>query len=169
MKKLITPFGPIDIRIDEQPVPYTAQEGKRIAGLCPDVLGRFQITVPFSPDGRKHRIACEFPADDLCERTPESGEGLECQSFFNDRGFKMSLGLSCEAGLICGDRLSDVYDYDAEYLENGMAYLILPETKTERFVFGISWIDNVSPVSPLDSRHDRAVQTWFGADPALHL
>lgn len=38
---------------------------------------------------------------------------------------------------------SDRYDYDARYLENGMSYVILAETKEEHFVFGIAWIDNV--------------------------
>lgn len=57
-----------------------------------------------------------------------------------------------------GRRWSDRYDYDARYLENGMSYVILPETKEEQFTFGIAWINNV------EDDHARDVQTWFAAD-----
>ena len=33
MGKLVTPFGKIDIRIDGEPVSYTAREGKKIKEL----------------------------------------------------------------------------------------------------------------------------------------
>lgn len=81
----------------------------------------------------------------------------------------MSIGLVCESGYIDGIRISDEYDYDADYLENGMAYLINPHTKTSRYVFGIAWIDNVSwdDSSGLESQRD--AQTWYGADPTLPL
>jgi len=125
MGKLITPFGEIDIMIDGQPVSYTAREGNKIKESCPDVLGRFQIPVHYIPDGKEHSIACVFIPGCPYERTQESGERLECQSFYNDRGFKMSVG--------------------------------------------ISWIDDVDRTDPGDGNHNRDIQTWFGADPAVSL
>ncbi len=41
-------------------------------------------------------------------------------------------------------RSSDVYDYDNDYMVDGVSYLILEETKTTRYVFGVAWIENVT-------------------------
>ena len=168
MKKLRTPFGEIKILIDGKATSYTAEEGRKLDVLCPHVLGRYQITVPFIPDGKEHTIACVFEPVCLYEKTPESGERLECQSFYNDSRFKMSIGLECESRYIDGVRASDEYDYDADYLENGMSFLIDANTKTEQYTFGIAWIDNVGWDDPIDD-NGRDVETWFGADPTLAL
>ena len=164
MDKLATPFGAIEIRIDGKPVPFFAQKGKPDV-RCPHVLGRYRIGVRFIPDGEAHTVACVFEPDCSCERTPESGERLECQSFYNDRGFKLSIGLECEAGYVGDVRASDKYDYDAAYLENGMSFLVGKHTKTERYVFGVAWIDNVSRGDTTDDNTNRDVETWYGADP----
>ena len=78
-------------------------------------------------------------------------------------------GLECEAGYINGARVSDEYDYDAGCLENGVAFLIDRNTRTERYVFGISWIDHVSWGNQTDDTIKRDVETWYGADPTLGL
>ena len=80
----------------------------------------------------------------------------------------MSIGLECEARYIDGVRASDEYDYDADYLENGMSFLIDVNTKTEHYTFGIAWIDNVGWDDPIDD-NSRDVETWYGADPTLTL
>ena len=169
MKKLITPFGEIKILIDGQEVAYSAQEGRKLEVLCPHVLGRYQITVRFIPDGEEHAIACVFEPECSYKRTPESDERLECQSFYNDSRFKLSIGLECEAGSIGGIRVCDEYDYDADYLENGMSFLIDENTKTEYYIFGIAWIDNVGWDDSIDDNNDRDIETWYGADPTLVL
>ena len=169
METLLTPFGEIEILIDGKTVPYSAQEGRKLEGLCPHVLGRYQIEVRFIPDGKAHTIACVLGPDCAYEKTPESGERLECQSFYNDRRFKMSIGLECEAGYAGDVRAAEKYDYDADYLENGMAFLIDEDTKTERYTFGIAWIDNVGWEDPADEDNGRDIETWYGADPTLAL
>ncbi len=77
MERLVTPFGEIDILIDGQRESYTVQEGRKLNNFCPDVLGRFQVTVQFIPDGQEHSIACVFIPDRPCERTQESGDRCE--------------------------------------------------------------------------------------------
>ena len=166
---LLTPLGEIIILIDGVPVSYSAQEGRKLDVLCPHILGRYQINVQFLPDGNEHTISCIFKPNCSYNRTPESGEQLECQSFYNDRRFKLSIGVECVAGYIGGVRDTDEYDYDAEYLENGMSVLIDGNTKTQHFVFGIAWIDNVGWDDPIDDNNDRDVETWYGADPSLAL
>ncbi len=168
MEKLITPFGEIKILIDGKATSYTAEEGRKLDVLCPHVLGRYQIAVQFTPDGKKHTIACVFQPVCSYKMTSESGERLECQSFYNDQKFKLSIGLECETSY-GGVRISDKYDYDADYLENGMTFLIETNTKTERYVFGIAWIDNVGWDDPTGESSDRDVETWYGADPTLAL
>lgn len=162
MGNLLTPFGEIRILIDSEPVPYEAKEGIIPGHGCPHVLGRYQISVHFIPDGKAHTIACVFEPVCLYERSAESGERLECQGFYNDQRYKMSIGVEC-------DTLSGDYDYGAEYLENGMAYLIHENTQTDHYTFGIAWIDNVGWNDPVDDNNDRDVETWYGADPTLAL
>jgi len=162
VKALLTPFGKIKILIDGKPIPYVAQRGRNLEGMCPHVLGRYQIAVHFTPDG-ENQTGLSY------ERMPESGDCLECQSFYNDCGFKMSIGLECESGYIGSVRFSDRYDYDVEYLKNGMTFLIDRNTKTKHYVFGISWIDNVGWNEQTEDNRKRDVETWFGADPTIGL
>ena len=169
MENLSTPFGEIKIFMDGKEVPYASREIGKTDVRCPHVLGRYQISVSFVPDGKKHDIACVFEPSCSYERTPESGERLECQSFYNDQRYKMSIGLEGEAGYIGGMRASGKYDYDVEYLENGMAYIVLPETRTQRYVIGIAWIDDVGRDGPADDDNDRDTETWYAADPTSAL
>ena len=60
-------------------------------------------------------------------------------------------------------------DYSAEYLNNGMSFLISSDTKTERYVFGIAWINDVGWDEPIEKNNYRENETWFGADPTLSL
>ncbi len=169
MEKLRTPFGDIDILIDGIIIDYVAQRGNDNDALWPDVHNRFRIEVNYNPDGKEHSISCVFSDNCSHKREPESGERLECQSFYNEQKIKMSIGLECESGYCGTDRISDEYDYDVEYLENGMAYIIMPDTITNKYTFGIAWIDDVGYNDPVDDEHKRDVQTWFASDPTYEL
>ncbi len=50
---------------------------------------------------------------------------------------------------------------DTEYLNNGVNYIIIGNTKTTTYVFGIAWIENVT--------EENDIQTWFGADPTYFV
>jgi hypothetical protein len=157
---LQTPFGAVEILLDGKALPYNA-EAVPLDNRCPDLPGRFGITVHISPDGLPHTLSCvlsDLPA--YAESDMESGERLELISFYAD-GVKLSVGTEAEEGFFP----NGYYDYDCAHLDHGMAYLILPQTKTESFTFGIAWIDGVP--DPDDINNPRDVQTWFGADPTL--
>ena len=64
-------------------------------------------------------------------KTPEGGERLECLSFYGTQRVKMSIGLEGE----CGRNYYE-YDYDIDYLDNGMAYVIMPEPKRRSILLG---------------------------------
>ena len=162
MSRIVTPLGKIHITIDGKDLLYNFEELEPVDVLCANVDGRFKIEIIFVPDGKNHTIECTFPKEDFIryEHSPESGERLECNSFYRGKS-KLSIGIESDAGYIDGNiRVSEAgYDYDSEYLDNGMAYVILPETKTVSYVFGICWIN--------ENTVEKDVQTWFGADPTM--
>ena len=163
MDILSTPFGDIDIQLDGTSIPYTAVKGSIGEDACPDVHDRFLISVRFVPDGRKHVLSCVFIPCCSYERTSESGEFLELQSFYNADRIKMSIGLRIEDDAYIL-RAKDALD--AEYLENGMAFLIPDKETAEKYEFGIAWIDDVGWDDPVNDENEaRDVQTWFAADP----
>ena len=161
-----TPFGDIEILLDDKPITYSVVEKEKNTNYS-DVLGCYRIIVEFVPDGKSHEIKCIIPNMIYSERGPESGEDIECQAFYNEKGEKMSICLKAETGYLPdGQRWSDKYDYDADYLDNGMSYKILANTVENKFVFGIAWIDKLVDETG-EEDHDRDIQTWFAADFTL--
>lgn len=61
--------------------------------------------------------------------------------------------------ILCETPSSESYKKRNYYMEDGVLYQIMRDTKTTKFVFGIAWIDNVTA--------ENDVQTWYGADPTL--
>ncbi|MBE6835992.1 MAG: hypothetical protein E7515_07075 [Ruminococcaceae bacterium] len=168
MYNLITPFGEIQIRADDKEIPIKVIKCGKNEKLCPDVLGLYRVEISFIPDGKKHIIRCEFIPDTDFKSFVESGENLECQSFYNDNGMKMSIGLEGDSCYNAdGKRIDGFYDYDVKYLKKGMAYSILPQTKTQKYVFGIAWINEIGSEKDKDGKRD--IQTWFGADPTISM
>ena len=160
LNMLTTPLGDIEIYIDDKKIEYVERNIRKPDKLCPDVDGRYCIEVNFLPDGKSHVISCKIK-DYISSKEDgiESGEQLELKSFYR-HNTKLSIGMEGEAGCYPdGTRASDVYDYDNDYMDDGVSYLILEETKTTRYVFGVAWIENVTA--------ENDVQTWFGADPTL--
>lgn len=157
---LITPLGDIEIYIDDKKVEYKEKNIAVSGNLCPDVNGRYAIEVDFIPDGKTHVISCKIKGHILSKADEiESGERLEVKSFYKGNT-KLSIGMEGEAGYYFdGTRSSEIYDYDNGYMENGVSYLIKEETKTTKYVFGVTWIENATT--------ENDVQTWYGADPTL--
>lgn len=154
---LITPLGEIEISIDNNPIKYVYKEIK-YDKTCKDLSGRYSIVVNFIPDGKEHIIACRIKSYTPSEKDGcETGENLELKSFYKEN-VKLSLGMEGDTWYIDGKRLSR-YDYDNHYIIDGVQYCLLSFTKTERYLFGIAWIENVN--------ENNDVQTWFGADPTL--
>lgn len=161
-----TPFGDIEILLDGRPITYSVV-GKDKNTNYSDVCGCYRIIVEFVPDGQEHEIKCIIPNMVCTERGPESGEDIECQSFYNDKGEKMSICLQGETGYLPdGRRWSDKYDYDVGYLDNGMSYKILANTVERKYVFGIAWIDKIFAENGAED-NGRDIQTWFAADFTL--
>lgn len=114
--------------------------------------------MPFTPNGKNHQISCtikNYHPSSLDEI--ESGERLVLKSFYK-KNTKLSIGAIGEA-LDNYDIITIGYDYENNYLSNGVSYEILDFTKTNQFVFAICRID--------DYTDENELQTWFGADPTI--
>lgn len=155
---LVTPLGEIEILIDDKAVLYHAIECKRDK-TCADLTGRYAITVELLPDGKDHEIQCHIKNHVVSDMDGiESGERLELKSFYHN-SCKVSIGMEGEAGYLSDGTRAGSYDYDNEYLEDGVSYITFSDTVTKDFVFGIAWIEDVN--------EENDVQTWFGADPTI--
>lgn len=153
-----TPVGDIEVRIDGKAVPFDGRSIKK-DGTCAHVDGRYALYVDFKPDGKEHSISCHILGWTVDDRDGiESGERLELKSFYKG-DVKLSIGMEGDAGYIGNERVSDSgYDYDNLYRDDGVEYYILPDTKTEHYEFGVSWIVGVND--------ENDVEPWFGADIA---
>ena len=152
------PLGIVEIKIDNHTVEYECFPVS-VDRTCSDLNGRYAIVVYFLPDKAEHTISCmiknHIPST-LDGADP--GENLGLFSLY-ERDVKVSIGVVGESGDdIRGVRQSD-YDYDTEYLTNGVQYRLLPITKTSKYIFGVAWINKVT--------EENDVQTWYGADPTM--
>lgn len=147
---LKTPLGEIIVRIDGVSVGYEPVLVKT-DHTCQNVDGRFYICITRKNNLKAHKISCEIdgyiPNENDCI---ESGEHLELKSFYREYT-KLSIGAEYD--------IDGSYDYECEYLPNGLQYNILPKTQTRNYIFGIAWINQCNEQTD--------IQTWFGADPTL--
>lgn len=155
---LETPLGIVEIKIDNHTVEYDYFPVS-VDHTCSDLKGRYAIVVYFLPDKAEHTISCRIKNHIPSSLDgAEPGENLELFSLY-ERDIKVSIGIEGESGYdIKGVRQSD-YDYDTEYLTNGVQYRLLPLTKTSKYIFGVAWIDKLTK--------ENDVQTWYGADPTM--
>jgi hypothetical protein len=156
---LSTPLGDIIILIDNKAISYNAIPVNRDK-TCMDIHGRYKIVIDFIPDGQEHQIKCLIDGyENIDDDFVETGDNLELKSFVKNN-IKLSIGMEGDSGYFSdGTRISDYYDYDNDYFDNGVSYQILKNTQTNKYVFGIAWI--------VDQRPDNEVQTWYGADPSI--
>ena len=149
---LKTQFGNIVIRFDGVSAPFSiipiANER-----LFPDVNGAFMLKYMYTCDNKVHTLRCFL---DACNATgyPESGERLEAIAFY-EQGGKLSIG--CEGWFSEPEEYG--YDYDGCYLDNGLEIEITSHTKSQAFLFGVSWLEHCT--------EENEVQTWFAADPTI--
>ena len=168
MKRLNTPFGDISIKINDKEISY---EYKKCTNdrTCLNLLGRYLIEITSIPKGEEYSISCEIVNNQSLKSEIETGEMLECISFYGEERIKLSIGAYGESWGYIGNRLMEASnDYDIEYRPNGLSYLVLKETKTDKYYFAVSWIDDVGYEDSINNYdNDRDVETWYGSDPFL--
>lgn len=154
---LKTPLGEIEIFIDNSKIEYNYKKLENDCS-CENLDGRYVIKVIFEPDGNEHKISYRIKNYiATAEDDVETGENLELKSFFKNN-IKLSIGMVGDTGYdVGGERVCNTFDYDNDYLKNGVEYCLLNFTTTKEYKFGIAWIENYTD--------ENKVQTWYGADP----
>ena len=155
---LDTPLGKIHVTWDGKLIEYRIEKAP-LYEACKDLDGRYFIHISFEPDGKEHNIDCKLVDFSPIETEPSSGERVESLEIY-EKEIKMSIATQAE--ILLRDRNGNIeddpcniYNYDVEYLETGMRYIILPITTEKEVIFGVSWMSNYDD--------DNEVQTWFGA------
>lgn len=150
---LNTPFGKIRLLVDEKPMPYKIEQLNLVSNLFPDIQARFKIS--FDYDQKKSAKSIKCVIENISASTSiESGESLEAIAFYND-STKLTLGFNCSFG----DAKDYGFDFDGQYIKDGIECLLSENTASQSFVFAISW------VAPLTENND--VQTWYASDPSI--
>jgi len=155
---LVTPLGKIALYIDKKEADYTAASWEKDK-MCSGLDGRYLLRIRFVPDGREHTISCRIqdylpsPEDGI-----ESGKRLSLKSFYKN-GAKLSIGAKGESDYLWNKIRVSEFDYDTDYLEDGVCYVVLKTTKTTDYIFGLAWLCNYT--------EKNEVQTWCGADVSL--
>lgn len=151
--ELHTPFGGIQVLVDDTVVTFEHRSIDPDKKLFPDVDAAHRINVKVKTDGETHTIRIRL-IDCEVGGNIESGETLEAISFYKNNG-KVTIG--CYASF--GDSEEYNLDYDGYYCSDGLKIETLPETQTSEFKFGVCWIKECT--------EEKDVQTWFGADPTI--
>lgn len=149
--ELRTPFGGIQVLVDDSVVKFYHCSIDPNKKLFPDADATHRINIKVKNDGKTHTVRIRLNNCDV-DGNIESGENLETISFYKNNG-KITIG--------CYASFAEDYnfDYDGGYCSDGIEIEIFPETQTEEFEFGVCWIKECT--------EQNDVQTWFGADPSI--
>ncbi len=164
--RLMTPFGKVQILIDGEEIDY---EFDKLAILenCTNVKGRYRIRLNFVPDGKAHRISCVLPDMVDFKSDYSSDASVQQITFYNKENWAIEIGIFGDMyGLNNRSSYNENQDYDVDYLDRGLCYLILKETVTKEYDFILAWIDGVDYAN-LDNCRNRLAQLWRCSDPSF--
>lgn len=147
--EIITPFGRVSMLLDGREVEFDCEKRAPHPNLFPDVDGVYRIAVNVRHHWKTRELKLQLTPIRPCETDNDSDERLECIAIYSGT-WKMSMG--------CYDPFDGDQDYDVGHgKEPRLTTVIFPTTKTERFEFGVCWINNVT--------EENEIQTLNGADP----
>lgn len=147
---LSTPFGSVELLLDDKPVIFNHRSIEPNERLFPDVEAAHRLNYDFVADGNAHTLSFKIK-ECILKGEPETGELLEAVSFYKDNN-KITLG--CTASF--GDYKDYNLDYDGTLCADGIEIYIATNTKSQTFKFGVCWIKECT------DKNDE--QTWYGAD-----
>ncbi len=166
--RLMTPFGSVHILIDGKEIDYVFEK-LTIIENCANVKGRYRIRLIFIPDGKAHSISCVLP--DMVDFESDYSSGADTQqiTFHNKENWALEIGI---IGDMYGQNNRSIYneeqDYDVDYLDRGLCYLILKETATQEYDFILAWIDGMD-YGNYDNCRGRLEQLWRCSDPSFAI
>ena len=152
---LKTPFGNVNVLFDSKAANITVQKlSLKADRICTDIEYTYFLSYEYQSDNAAHTLTCTLDRSDI-SGDAESGEHLDAISFYIGGG-KLTIGCTSDFGTL---REGD-FDFDGEYLKNGLRICIFPNTESRTFTFGVSWL--------LNATSDNEIQTWFASDPSIY-
>ena len=149
---LMTPLGGIRLKFDNNDIEYNIVKKEINHILYPDVNEVFRIKYQYTNDNMNHILKCYLDNDKMASYV-EDGENYVSIGI-NSGSIKMNIGIEGDFG--CPYVL---YDYSGSYTNSGIVIEISPNTKSQTFVFGVSWLNF--------SDTEKEIQTWFASDLTL--
>ncbi len=151
---LKTPFGNIEIYFDNAlQKKIKIEKGKQNHELYPEVAAVFLLRYFYQADQKAHTLKCVLDTEQ--KGVIESGEHLDAISFYYNGG-KMTIGCNSDFGVPAEGN----FDFNGTYLDNGLVICMDSITKSQSFVFAVSWLQKCT------DKND--IQTWFASAPTLH-
>ena len=162
-KQLILPFGRVELFFDNKPVWFNVRKVEDLPeneSNC--TVYAIDYDYDYFADGREHTLKCKFVASlPTTYNDIESGEMLE--AFTYDLISKIRVHIGCKASFDYYNEynfdFNGDYGLDSSQRFNSIILSILPETKSQRFTFGIAY-------SLIEKIKNNEVETWLAVEEA---
>ena len=160
-KQLILPFGRVELFFDDKPMWFNVRKVEDLPENESNCTV-YAIDYDYFADGREHTLKCKFVASlPTTYNDIESGEMLE--AFTYDLISKIRVHIGCKASFDYYNEYN--FDFNGDYgLDSSQRFSsiilrILPETKGQRFTFGIAY-------SLIEKIKNNEVETWLAVEEA---
>lgn len=160
-KQLILPFGRVELFFDDKPMWFNVRKVEDLPENESNCTV-YAIDYDYFADGREHTLKCKFVASlPTTYNDIESGEMLE--AFTYDLINKIRVHIGCKASFDYYNEynfdFNGDYGLDSSQRFNSIILRILPETKSQRFTFGIAY-------SLIEKIKNNEVETWLAVEEA---
>lgn len=163
-KQLILPFGRVELFFDNKPVWFNVRKVEDLPeneSNC--MVYAIDYDYDYFTDGREHTLKCKFtPSLPTTYNDIESGEMLE--TFTYDLIDKIRVHIGCKASFDYYNEYN--FDFDGNYdtdvsnkYFNAIVLKIIPETKSQRFIFGIAY-------ALIERIRNNEAETWLAVEEA---
>ncbi|WP_288682221.1 hypothetical protein [uncultured Eubacterium sp.] len=163
-RQLILPFGRVELFFDGKPVWFDVREIEDLPeneSNC--TVYAIDYDYDYFDDGREHTLECKFVASlPTTYNDIESGEMLETFTYDLIDKIRVHVGCMAAFGYYKEYNLDFDGDYDRDVGDkyfNAIVLKILPETKSQRFTFGIAY-------ALIDKIKNNEVETWLAVEEA---
>ena len=160
-KQLILPFGRVELFFDNKAVWFNVREVEDLPENESNCTV-YAIDYDYITDGKEHTLKCKF-VPSLPPTYDDRGSGEMLEAFTYDLINKIRVHIGCKASFdyyneynfdFTGD-----YGLDSAQCFNSIILKILPETKSQRFTFGIAY-------ALIERIRNNEVETWLAVEEA---
>lgn len=151
--ELSLPSGTIRLTLDGKEQLFDIVALEPSSPETPNLTELLKLRYRYKRNGKAHKLRLLFSSPGA-ESSVEPGERLEAISFYSHGG-KTTLAVSGAFGMAA----EYGYDYDGEYLKNGIELDLSPETKGHTVTFAVAWLK--------DCTEQTDTQTWLAVDSVL--